>query len=443
MVLISDSGRQTLRDRFDHCRADGLPGVPRELLLSCLTAAAEALDELAAVEKLPHLGLTPANLLLDNDQVMIEDFGLAPLLWLAQGKAVAQLNPRYAAPELAEPISSPSADQYSLALIYTEMFTGISPRSKAKSGKSGLHRRPKLAESGSGQFRRPSLSAHRQNGAGGSDKVDLDFLPPDDRPVVARALDDDPARRFPTCTEFVEALRAATPSPVVTEEMLASLPLVAPFACLMGKAPPPETVVPTMHQVVVELISTVVGAVNVCDDDDTRYIIHPDGAWEYRLPIRMVASLMRLKLEGFRQQWRAKLESPTANLFEFKVPTSSAKSRFWSAPKPAGVKINVLLQPADAPDMNQREAVVRFSLFGDHGGLTNTILRSTAPAFPELAGLPSGRRRPARSRALGLPPTSGILSRLGPSRDWPPIGRALPQHRTGRRLPSAAAGAAE
>jgi serine/threonine protein kinase len=416
MVLISDSGRQTLRDRFDHCRADGLPGVPRELLLSCLTAAAEALDELAAVEKLPHLGLTPANLLLDNDQVMIEDFGLAPLLWLAQGKAVAQMNPRYAAPELAEPISSPRADQYSLALIYTEMFTGISPRTKAKTGKSGLHRRPQLAESGSGQFRRPPPSAFRQNGAGASGKIDLDFLPPDDRPVVARALDDNPARRFSSCTEFMEALRAATPSPVVTEEMLASLPLVAPFACLMGKAPPSETVVPTMHQVVVELISTVVGAVNVCEADDARYIIHPDGAWEYRLPIRMLASLMRLKLEGFRQQWSAKLESPAANLFAFKIPTSTAKSRFWLAPKPAGVEINVRLQPADAPDRNQREAVVRFSLFGDHGALTNTILRSTAPrlfrslrAYLQGGADQRGRERWAFRQQVGFYPVLAHL----------------------------------
>ncbi len=391
MVIICDAGRQTLRDRFDQCRADGLPGVPRELLLNCLTTAAEALDELSSAEKLPHLGLTPANLLLENDEVMIEDFGLAPLLWLAQGKAVAQLNPRYAAPELAEPITSPTADQYSLALIYTEMFTGISPRHKTKPGKSGTHRRPKQTETGSGQHRRPPPAAYRPNGTGGSNKVDLDFLPPNDRPVIAQALDDDATRRFSNCKEFVAALRAATPSPVVTEEMLASLPLVAPFACLMGKAPP-ITAVPTTHQLAVELIATVVGSVNICEARDTRYIIHPDGAWEYRLPIRMVAGLMRLKLEGFRQHWNAELASRASDWFAFKIPTCSGKSRFWSSPKPAGVEMQVRLQPADAPDMNQREAVVRVGLFGDHGSLKDTILPSTAPRlFQSLRAYLQGR----------------------------------------------------
>jgi serine/threonine protein kinase len=416
MVLISDFGRPTLRDRFDQCRADGLPGVPRALLLDCLTAAAEALDELSAVENLSHLGLTPTNLLLENDQVMIEDFGLASLLWLAQGKAVALLNPRYAAPELAEPISSPTADQYSLALIYTEMFTGISPRNKAKSGKSGTHRRPKAVDAGSGQYRRPPPSAYRQNGTSGSSKVDLDFLPPDDRLVIARALDDDPARRFPTCTAFVRALRAATPSPVITEEMLASLPVVAPFAYLKGKASSPETVAPTTHQVAVELIATVVGAVNVCHAVDTRYVIHPDGAWEYRLPIRMVASLLRLKLEGFRQQWNAELAFPAANSFAFQIPTSSGKARFWLAPKPAGVAIHVRLQPEDSPDMNQREAVVRVSLYGDHGALKDTILPSTAPrlfkslrAYLQGGADQRGRERWTFNQSVGVYP---ILAHL-------------------------------
>jgi serine/threonine protein kinase len=381
VVIVSDPNRQTLRDRFDQCRAAGLPGVPRETLVNCLATAAEALDELVKQENLPHLGLTPAQLLLEGDQVLLEDFGLAPLLWLARGKAVAQMNTRYAAPELAEPISSPTADQYSLALIYTEMFTGISPRTKAKAGKSGMHRRPQAGEGGSGQYRRPALSSYRPTSGAGAGKVDLDFLPPDDRPIVARALDDDPAQRFPTCAAFVEALRDATPSPVVTEEMVASLPLVAPFACLMGKAPPRDTVVPATNQVAAELIAMVVGSVDVCEAGEVRYVVHPDGAWEYRFPIRMFASLMRLKLEGFRQQWNAEPGPRAAGLFAFKIRTTNAKSGFWSRPKaePAGVEIQVRLQPDDAPDANQREAVVRVSLFGDHGAIKETVLSATAP----------------------------------------------------------------
>ena len=187
------------------------PGRARETLLARLAGAAEALDELHRAENLPHLGINPTQILLDGDRVFLEDFGLAPLLWLPSGRPAAQLNPRYAAPEVHEPVSSPAADQYSLALIYTEMLTGIYPRTKALSGKSGMHRRPKMPDPGSGLHRRPTLPPNRPAGAGAAGKVDLDFLPPDDRPVVARALHDDPAQRFPSSSAFLQALRAATP----------------------------------------------------------------------------------------------------------------------------------------------------------------------------------------------------------------------------------------
>jgi hypothetical protein len=413
-----------LRDRFDQCRADGLPGVPRPALLNCLAATAKALDDLYKTENLSHLGLTPAHLLLEGDQVLLEDFGLASLLWLARGAPVAQLNPRYAAPELCEPISSPTADQYSLALIYTEMFTGVSPRTKAKAGKSGQHRRPSPADTGSGQYRRPALASYRQTGALGVNKVDLDFLPPDDRPVVARALDDNPDRRFPTCTAFVESLRAATPSPLVTEEMLASLPLVTPFACLMGKAPPQDTIVPLTSEVTADLIATSVGAVNLCEVDNVRYVVHPDGAWEYRFPIQMFAGLMRLKLEGFRQHWNAESAPPAGDSFAFKIHTSNGKTGFWSLSKPApvGVEMEVRLQPADAMDANQREAVVRVSLFGDHGALKGTLLPLTAPrlfqslrAYLQGGTDQRGRERWPFTQRVGVYP---ILAHLE-------IGRAL------------------
>jgi hypothetical protein len=95
----------------------------------------------------------------------------------------------------------------------------------------------------------------------------------------------------------------------------------------------------------------------------------------------MFASLMRLKLEGFRQQWNAEPGSPAAGLFAFKIRTTNAKSGFWSRPKSAsaGVEIQVRLQPVDAPDANLREAVVRVSLFGNHGAIKETVLSATAP----------------------------------------------------------------
>ena len=235
--------------------------------------------------------------------MLLEDFGLTPLLWLPSGRPAAQLNPRYAAPELHEPTSSPTADQYSLALIYTEMLTGIYPREAAR--RQVGHAPPaQLAEPGSGLHRRPPPPGHRPAAAGR--RVDLDFLPPGDRPVVARGA----ARRPRPAVPELHGLPPGPPGRHAAARghggHAASLPLVAPFACLMGKAPPARRRAPPTEQVAAELIAAAVGPVDVRETDNARYIVHPDGAWEYRFPIRMFASLMRLKLEGFRQQWNAR-----------------------------------------------------------------------------------------------------------------------------------------
>ena len=103
LVLVTDLGRQTLRDLFDECRTEGLQGVPREPLLNCLAAVAEALDELNRGEKLTHLTINPTQLLVEDGLVQLEGFGLAPLLWLPAGRPAAQLNPRYSCAGAARP----------------------------------------------------------------------------------------------------------------------------------------------------------------------------------------------------------------------------------------------------------------------------------------------------------------------------------------------------
>ncbi len=211
--------------------------------------------------------------------------------------------------------------------------------------------------------------------------MDLDFLPVGDRPTVARALHDDPAYRFPNCTAFIQALQAATPPPVVLEAHAASLPAVVPFALLMGKAPPRPTPSPPTEQVATDLIAAAVGPVAVHHSDHARYIVHSDGAWEYRFPIRLFASLLRPKLDGFRQQWDARPVGADAEAFAFEIQTNSGRGGFWSGsrPRPAGLNVQLRFQPADAPDMNQREAVVQVGLFGDRGAHPATLLPSMAP----------------------------------------------------------------
>ncbi|HVS40042.1 MAG TPA: PilZ domain-containing protein, partial [Gemmataceae bacterium] len=85
--------------------------------------------------------------------------------------------------------------------------------------------------------------------------------------------------------------------------------------------------------------------------------------------------------EGFRQQWNARQVDDGTEAFTYEIQTSHDRGGFWarSRPRPAGLNVQLYFQPADAPDKNQREAVVRVGLFGDHGSSRATLLPATAP----------------------------------------------------------------
>ncbi|HKI37897.1 MAG TPA: protein kinase [Gemmataceae bacterium] len=178
LALVGDVPGPSLRDRWQECRAEDGSGIPRTELLHHLRQAAEALDALFEQFGLLHLAICPRSLRLEGGRLVVADFGLVPLFWLPAGRSMAQINPRHAAPELFERQVTRSADQYSLALVYHEMLTGsLPPRGR---GRSML------------PLARPGL--------------DLGLLGPADRDVLARALHDEPPRRFASCGEFINAL---------------------------------------------------------------------------------------------------------------------------------------------------------------------------------------------------------------------------------------------
>src|SRR5262249_12200552 len=80
-------------------------------------------------------------------------------------------------------------DQYSLAIVYQELLTGQRPFS--------------------GNNVRQLILQHLQAAP------NLSSLPPEDRPIIARALAKVPDQRFPNCREMVRLLRqpSGTPSP--------------------------------------------------------------------------------------------------------------------------------------------------------------------------------------------------------------------------------------
>ena len=183
LVMVMELADRSLGHRYDECREEGLPGIPRRELLSYMVDAAEALDVLSAQHGLQHLDVKPANLFLLGGHVKVGDYGLVTRLRAnrdGESHFARGLTPKYVAPEILCDRVDARSDQYPLALVYQELLTGAFPYG--------------------GRTAQQLLLQHA------SAEPDLSELPAGDRGAVARALAKDPADRFPSCLSFVKAL---------------------------------------------------------------------------------------------------------------------------------------------------------------------------------------------------------------------------------------------
>jgi eukaryotic-like serine/threonine-protein kinase len=188
LVIVMELADRNLQDAYEECLSAGLVGIPRDTLLCYIRDAADALDHMNEKHNLQHLDVKPRNLFLISDRVKVADFGLVKTLERAGNSGhLAGVTPLYAAPETFGNNICGRSDQYSLAIVYQELLTGQRPFA----GKNAR-----------------VLAQQHQN-----QEPDLRVLPEADRPVVARALAKDPAKRFPNCLAFVRALYTAAAPP--------------------------------------------------------------------------------------------------------------------------------------------------------------------------------------------------------------------------------------
>ncbi len=182
LIIITELADGSLEDVYNRHRERGSCGIPRAAMLAYLHDAADALDYLHGSYQLQHLDIKPGNLLLVGGHVKVADFGLLKDLRDDDCSMIGGLTPIYAPPEVFDGRPSMHSDQYSLAIMYQELLTGTRPFS--------------------GRTIAQLATQHV------SSSPDLEPLPPSDRPVVAKALEKNPDRRFASCIEFVEALRS-------------------------------------------------------------------------------------------------------------------------------------------------------------------------------------------------------------------------------------------
>ena len=148
LLMVTELADATLRDRFEQCRAEGLPGIPRDELFDYMREAADALDYLFDCHSLQHLDIKPENLLLRAKHVKVADFGLLKNLQESCASLVSGMTPKYSVPELFEGRPGRHSDQYSLAIVFHEMVSGGLPFSGsniASLASQHLHAAPDLS----------------------------------------------------------------------------------------------------------------------------------------------------------------------------------------------------------------------------------------------------------------------------------------------------------
>lgn len=138
-----------------------------------------------------HRDLKPANILFDaNNQAVVTDFGLARAVQMSSSSSSSGTagTPFYRAPELwrGKPPASPATDVYSLGCILGEMLTS----------------RPLFG----GDTPDEVLTKHLIDGPDFGEPWPPEGVPNDLAKVVAKALQRDPAQRYPDAQEFAFAL---------------------------------------------------------------------------------------------------------------------------------------------------------------------------------------------------------------------------------------------
>lgn len=231
LVVIMELADRDLEHRLREVKEAGMPGIPRGELLKYMVETAEALDVMNVEYDIQHLDIKPSNIFLVRGHVKVADFGLSKGFEGRIGRMSGGITPIYAAPETFDGWVSRHTDQYSLAILYQEMLTGMRP------------------------FPGPSprqLMVQHMTG-----EPDLSSLPESDRAVVRKALSKKPDDRYPNCSQFAEQLLAAEAGGI--ENLLQA----ARMSVSMASMNQPQILEPQANKETVEGFSTSISTVSI------------------------------------------------------------------------------------------------------------------------------------------------------------------------------------
>ena len=180
LVVVTELADKSMADLFNEFILDGETGIPRGKILQYTRDAGDALDYMSNEHNLQHLDIKPENLLMVSGHVKVADFGLIKDLHNASQSLMQGMTPAYAAPELFDGRPGSKSDQYSLAIVYQEMLTGVRPFPGSTPAQ---------------------LAAQHMHG-----KPNLRSLPKGDQAIIAKALAKNADHRFKSCREMADEL---------------------------------------------------------------------------------------------------------------------------------------------------------------------------------------------------------------------------------------------
>lgn len=162
--------------------------LPTQQALKYVKDMAAAIDAVHAhPQQIVHRDIKPSNLLIhqDDGRLVLADFGIARAM--QQEKALTQRGwslgtEHYIAPEQEQGNAKPSSDIYAMGVVTYQMLTGLLPFQA-------------VIRSRATELPTPSTLNHA--------------LPPSVDPVVMRAMEIEPEKRFITASDFAEALEDA------------------------------------------------------------------------------------------------------------------------------------------------------------------------------------------------------------------------------------------
>lgn len=207
LVIVMELGDQSLSDRLRDYQeqTNTMGGLPVPELQRYLLGAARGIDYLYGNNQIVHCDIKPANLLIFGQDVKVADCGVAVSV-SGGGTQTVSMSPYYSPPELNRNRPGQWTDQYSLAVTYYELRTGLLPfdRRLGPFDVMRIHDEGRLA-------------------------FDSPVLKPSEREVLCLATSVNAADRFPTCEVFAEQIDRAHKN----------LPIMRPDEC----GPSPAVVV--------------------------------------------------------------------------------------------------------------------------------------------------------------------------------------------------------